>query len=271
MLGCKALAFSQFRLNRDAHASDSDTRLMCGCLIVAAVALAAPPAAARIVRTTPPPSDTWNPLLPLTLGTSVEFESKKDENEYKCPFLVEYNFNKYLKLTIEPAFVYIQSKSPDVRTVHGAGDTEFSVEYEFSHERRYLPSVTGQVIVRSPTGSNPNLGSPGFDYGGALIFTKDFIFADADLTLAYTKSGDREQPDIFEVALATEIPLGRHFYLIGELVETIEMGRRRNHTEGTLGIGWHVTEQFKVETGLLIRDDGTYQGIVGFEWSFAGH
>ena len=44
-----------------------------------------------------------------------------------------------------------------------------------------------------------------------------------DLRLPYTHSGDSQQGDTLELSLASEIPLGRRFYGIVEVVYTFSL------------------------------------------------
>ena len=114
---------------------------------------AIPTAFARILRTLPPPSATWNPLVPFTIGSGVEFETNREQTQYDFPMVFEYNFSQTLKLNVEPNFTYVIGKAKDVRTVGGFADLETSVEYEFLRERRYRPALTvrPQVVERERT------------------------------------------------------------------------------------------------------------------------
>jgi hypothetical protein len=234
------------------------------------VLVLAPSALARITRANVPPSETWSPLLPLTIGQSFEFETNREQSEYAFPLLVEYNFSEYFKVTIEPNFSVIDSKSADVRSIGGLGDLETAFEWEFIHERRYRPGVTLQGGVRWPTHRDPDLGNPGQDYFVGFIFSKDFVFADVDLTFVYTWSGDPEEQDTLEVALTAEIPLNKYWTIEAEIDQTYHLRGGGADTEATLGLAWHVTEQLKLEVGGLLRDDGSWQFLAAWEWSFSG-
>src|SRR5262245_63567024 len=67
------------------------------------------PAAARILRTGPTPLEQWNPLVALTIGSSVEYERSSDQSQLEFPFFVEYIFISELRLTIEPSIILIES------------------------------------------------------------------------------------------------------------------------------------------------------------------
>ena len=96
------------------------------------------------------------------------------------------SFSEQLKLNIEPNFVQIVAKSKDARTVGGLGDLETSVEYEFLRERRYRPALGVQGLIKWPTATDPDLGTPGHGYSLGLIATKDFVYFNADINLLYT-------------------------------------------------------------------------------------
>jgi hypothetical protein len=239
------------------------------------------PADAQILtRTTQRPSENWNPTLPLTIGAALEFETNKEESAYNFPLLVEYNFSESVKLSLEPTFVYVRAKTKDVQTVGGAGDLETSLEWEFLHERRYRPALTAVGVVKWPTASSVDLGTPNWDYGIGSIASKDLVLIDLDVGLLYTFSGDPDQQDTLEISIAGEYPL-RHtlaieFETVGSLGKDILFGQSTNvggggfNLEGTVGLGWLVTRYLKLEGGVTLRDDGTQQYTFGWVYSLAG-
>ena len=218
---------------------------------------------------------TWAPLLRLTVGGGFEFQVDDEQAEYDFPLLLEYNFSEMLKLTIEPEFVYIDSDSKEVDSVGGVGDTETSIEWEFLRERRYRPALTAVGLIKWPTATNSELGDPGYDYSPGLIVSKDLVYLDVDLSALYTFSGDPDQQDTVELAAAAEIPLNAKFDLLAEVVGTIETGygapgRAVNELEGTVGCAWQATPYLRLEQGISISTDGTWQLLFAWEWSFAG-
>lgn len=256
-------------------------------LIVAAALLASSsPAFARILRTRPSPSATWDPWFPLTIGSGVEFETDKNQSQYDFPFLLEYSFTQTLKLTVEPLVSHIAARAKDIRTVTGVNDLETSLEYEFLRERRYRPALTAEGVIRWPTHTDPDLGNPSRDYSLGIIASKDLVFLDVDLTALYTFVGNPQERDTFEVALAALVPLNHKFDLEGEVVHAFGTGGIRGQpgtlsgagggatgadlTEGTIGVAWHVSKRLKVESGGIIRSDGTWQIVFAWEFSFAG-
>ena len=247
------------------------TRLPWSILIVASLVATAQPVSARILTTKPTPSETWNPILPLTIGGGFEFQTDRQQSEYDFPMLLEYNFSEQLKATVEPNFVYIESKSTNVTSVGGVGDLETSMEWEFLRERRFRPALTLEGIIKWPTAAHPDLGSPGRDYSLGLIASKDLVFVDVDLGVRYTSIGDPQGHDNFEVTVAGELPLNHFWSLEGESVTAIETGHGgRTDTEGTVGVLWHATKHLKLEVGGTLKSDGTWQVISAWEWSFAG-
>ncbi len=111
-------------------------------LLVASGVLSVCSSSARILRTRQTPSERWDAWLPLTIGSSIEFETNGEQSQTEFPMFVEYNFTQNLKLTVEPTVVRINPKAKDERTITGLGDLETELEYEFVRERRYRPALT---------------------------------------------------------------------------------------------------------------------------------
>ena len=156
------------------------TKLTWSILILAGMLATVRPVSAQILtRSTIRPSESWSPLLPLTIGGGFEFQQDHGETEYNFPLLVEYNFTEYVKVSIEPNVTYLETK--DNQSIVGVGDLETSLEWEFLRERRYRPALTAVGVIKYPTASHPDLGSPGWDYGLGLVASKDFVFFDVDL------------------------------------------------------------------------------------------
>src|SRR5262245_23962652 len=80
-------------------------------LIVLSMVAVTQPVSAKILSTRPPPSETWSPLLSLTIGGGFEFETDSERSKYEFPMLVEYNFTEAIRASIEPTVVYVDSKS----------------------------------------------------------------------------------------------------------------------------------------------------------------
>jgi len=256
---------------------------------VAGLVLAAAPASARIVKSSPPPSENWG-LLPLTIGSGFEFETDSEQSEYDFPMLIEYNFTEWLKLTVEPNIVYIESNTEDVKTVSGFGDLETSLEYEFLHERRYRPAFTALGLIKWPTATHEDIGTKNRDYSLGLIASKDFVRFDLDLNIVYTFVGDAESENTLELSLAGEWPLNYRFDLIGEVVAAIGTGGIRaagtlgglgpsepggpsgmgTEMEGTMGLAYHVNKFLKLEAGLTLKSGWQPQVVCAWEYSFSG-
>lgn len=250
--------------------------------------LVAQPVGARILKTRKTPSSTWSPWSSLVIGSGLEFQTNSQETDYDYPFLLEYNFTEQLKLSLEPNFVSIAAKAKDARTVSGVGDLETTVEYEFLRERRYRPALGVEGVIKWPTASDPDLGTPGHDYSLGLIASKDFVYFDVDLNVLYTSVGGPAQQDNLQIALAAEWPLNHRFDLIAEVVTTIGSGGVRgqgsivglgraqegrgvgNESEGTLGFAWHANKYLKFEQGVIYKSDHSWQFVVAWEWSFGG-
>ena len=211
--------------------------------------------------------------MSLIVGGGFEFETDHGRSEYNFPLLVEYNFTERLRATLEPTVAYIDSKSPDVRSVGGWGDLETSMQWEFLRERRYRPALTLDGIIKWPTATKPDLGDPGRDYSLGVIASKDFVYLDIDLGLHYTSVGDSEAHDNFELTVAGEWPLpwNHRLSVLMESATTFETGRSgRTATEGTAGLAWRVNSFLKLEGGGTVRSDGTWQVVFAWEWNFGG-
>ena len=240
-------------------------------LIVAGLLAFARPVSARLLSTKPSPSETWSPLLSLTVGGGFEFETDRELSEYDFPLLVEYNFTERLRASLEPNFVYIQSKSTNVASGGGLGDLETSMQWEFLRERRYRPALTLEGIIKWPTATSSEFGDPGRDYSLGVIASKDFVYVDVDLGLRYTSIGDPETDDNFELTVAGEWPLNHRLSVLMESATTFETGRSgRTETEGTAGLAWRVNSHLTLEGGGTLHSDGTWQVIFAWEWNFAG-
>jgi len=253
---------------------------------VAAVFIAVAHAPARILHTKIPPSETWDPWLPFTLGSGVEYERDSEQRQLDFPMLLEYNFTQTLKLTVEPNIVYILPKRKGVREVGAFGDLETTVEYEFLRERRYRPGLTALGSIRWPTATDRDVGDPGRDYSLGLIASKDLVFVDVDLSAIYTFVGGRQSQDAVEISAAGNWHVNHFFDIEGEVVHTFGAGgihgragslsgigtggRGIDLTEGTLGVAWHITKRLKIEQGGILRSDGTWQVVFAWEFSFAG-
>ena len=172
--------------------------------------LCAVPVQARVLSTRPNPSETFSPLLSLTVGGGVEYESDR----WEFPFLIEYNFTEQLRLTVEPKLVSDEPR-------FGWGDLETTVGWEFLRERRYRPALSVEGTIRWPTASEPELGDPGRDYTIGLVASKDMVFADVDVTVSYTSIGDASERDEVELAAAGEVPLRNRWALLLESVTKI--------------------------------------------------
>ncbi len=220
----------------------------------------AAPVYARILTTRPTPSETWNPVLALTVGGGVEYEPDR----YEFPLLVEYNVTEQLRLGVEPLVVYDPPAA-------GWGDVETTVGWEFLRERRYRPALTAEGIVKWPTATHAELGDPGYDYSIGLIASKDFVFFETDLGLHYTSVGEEGEHDVVELTVAAEVPLNHRVSVLLESVTDLETGQRgRRNTEGTVGLSWRVNEYLKLEAGGTLESDGTWKVIFAWEWNFAG-
>jgi len=250
-------------------------RAALSVLVVAAGALAGARAGfaqSTIYKTRKSASSTWSPVLPLTIGSGFEFETNEEKTEWGFPVLIQYNFTETLQVSLEPEFGHIKGKDGDVRTVGGLGDLETSVDWEFFRERRWTPALGLEGTIRWPTASHPDLGERNHDYSVGLVISKDLALFEVDSNVIYTFSGDPDQPSGLEISIAAEYPLTRWVELDAEFVQTIDTGPRQRERprEVTFGIGWHVNSFLTIEYGTQLNSDGTWQELLGWQYSFGG-
>lgn len=250
---------------------------LAGIVMAVCLLAAVQPVAARITRINPRPSETFSPILPLTLGGGVEWQQDSATTQWDFPFLFEYTFSEQFKIIIEPNYSYIKPRlaDKDLRTVNGFGDLETFFEYEFLRERRYRPALTLEGGVKWPSASDPDLGDPGTNYSIGLIASKDFVYFDLDLEALYTFIGNPAERDLLELSPAIEVPLNYRFDFIAEVVESIRTGAHIEDASGgefeaTVGFAWHANKYLKLEQGVVFKERGEYQIVFAWEYSFAG-
>lgn len=210
--------------------------------------------------------------LPFVLATGVEYESNADETLIDVPLLLQYSFSPWLQATIETAGTHIRTKGDNASSVTGLDDIETSVEYEFLRERRSRPSLTAFGGIKWPTATQADIGAPGTDYSAGLIATKEFDFFEVDVNAIYTLSGD-DRKDLLELPIAVEIPLNHRLSVALEVAPTFDMGKGgegSSQTEYTLGGLWRASDFSTIEGGVVVRNDSSWQIVVGWQYSFAG-
>lgn len=246
-----------------------------GFLVVLGVVAGAQPGVAQstIYKTRKSASSTWSPVLPLTIGSAFEYELNNDQTDWGFPILIQYNFTEFLQVSVEPSFGHIKGKTEDVRTVGGVGDLDTSIDWEFLRERRWTPALGLEGTVRWPTASDPDLGNRNHDYSVGLVLSKDCVFFDLDSNVIYTFSGDRDVQSKLEISLAAQYPVSRRLEIDAEFVQAIETGpgRSRTPSEVTFGFGWNFNPFLTMEYGTQVRSDGTWQELLGFQYSFGGN
>jgi hypothetical protein len=237
-------------------------------LLLVCFCVAAAPASARITRSRPAPTQTWSPLTPITIGSSFEYESNDEGNEFHLPAFFEYNFTERFRANLEIEFARTHSNvDPEVPRAEGLGDLETAVDYEFLRERRYSPALTATVFARWPTATDEDVGEPGTDYGLGITASKDFIYFDLDLEVRHAFATSPELGDSTEVSLSGESRLSRRFDLIAEVVKVLA---DEDEFESTVGLAWHPSKFLTIESGVTRKNDGTNQFILAWEYSFAG-
>jgi hypothetical protein len=248
---------------------------------------AAPPARAVILKTRRPHQYKE---LELTLGSGLEYETDGEETEYGFPFLVEYGFTRMLKVSVEPSYVVVRKKNGG--SISGLGDLETTVSCEFPTERRYRPGLALEGVVKWPTARAGDLGTGEFDYSLGAIVSKELVPFDFDLNAVYTFIGDPpgvNLRDTFEASLAAEwhlttlldieaefvtsVGAGGHFHgqpgSLGGLANLGGPEQGQSESEGTLGLAEHLSDRLKLEEGMILKSDGSWQAVVGWEFDFA--
>ncbi|TMQ63791.1 MAG: hypothetical protein E6K79_09095 [Candidatus Eisenbacteria bacterium] len=262
-------------------------RTVAGSFLAAAILVTtAAPAGAEIVNTKRPGQ---NKGLALTVGSGLEYETDGEEAQYGFPFLVEYGFTEMLKLSVEPSYVVVRKKDGD--SITGPGDLEATVTWEFPTERRYLPGFALEGVVKFPTARRGDLGTGEADYSIGAIVTKELVPFDLDLNAVYTFVGSPpgvHLQNTFEASLAAEWHLTTVLDIEAEVVTSTGAGGRfhgqagslgslaniggavlgQSESEGTLGFAEHLSDRFELEEGMILKSDGSWQAVAGWEFDF---
>ena len=251
-------------------------RVSGGLALAACVFAFVTPASAQstVFRTRRSASSSWNPVLPLTFGVGVDFEHGGDQKELAVPWLVEYNFTQWVRVTAEWGVKFVNSTDPEIGHAKGLEDLETGVDFEFLHERRYTPSLTLVGLIKWPTATDEDVGDPGTDYSVGFTAAKDCVYFELESNLLYTYASDPELPNLMELAIASTYPLNYKWELQLEGAFTFGVsGANRSdgdESEGTFGFSWQITPFQSLESGVLYKDDGAWGVSVGWEYSFGG-
>ena len=257
--------------------------------MAAALLMAAAPAGARILKTRRPGQYQE---LALTVGSGFEYETDSEESEYGYPFLLEYGLTEALQLSVEPSFVAIRSKPGQLGdNASGLGDLETTLEWEFLSERRYRPGLTGVGTVKWPTAADPLIGTRETDYSLGVDVSKEFVRCDLDLNGIYTFVGSPPGVPLdntLEFSLAAEWHLTSGLDLEAEAVTAAGASGRfhgapgtlggfgnlggpeqgQSESEFTLGLAELLGQHLKLEEGAIVKSDGSWQAVFGWEWDF---
>jgi len=228
-------------------------------------------AQSTVLRTRRPPSEIGSALHPLTIGAAIEVAPDSGESIYNLPLTIDYSLSRSALIHVEPNFVYLDRKQGGGDS-GGLGDLEASLDVEFLPERRFTPSATAQLGTRLPTASRAALGDPGVDLLLGLGLDKDLVFFEMGASLVYSFATSARSQDTFEASLAVEIPVRERFAVEAELVQTTGIGGRQGEdlSEGTVAWAWRANPFATLEQGLTFASDGTWEVILGFQYSFAG-
>ena len=260
--------------------------LAASLLVTVLMAAIAVPAGAKILKTRRPGQYQE---LALTVGSGFEYETDGEESEYGFPFLAEYGLTKLLKLSVEPSYILVRKKNGG--RLRGPGDFETTLTCEFPTERRYRPGLALEGTVKWPTARRGDLGTGKSDYSLGTIVSKEFVRFDLDLNAIYTFVGSPpgvHLKNTFEASLAIEWHLTPLLDLESEVVSAAGAGGRFRGTPGglggfanlggpeqgqvesevTLGLAERLSERLKLEEGMILKSDGSWQTVVGWEFDF---
>ena len=268
------------------HSASGTRMLLCCSLMLVGIFLTAIPLSARILKTRTAQTEAYDAELPLTIGSSFEFQADSEEKEYGFPFFAEWAFTEELKLTVEPKYVVIRSKTAD--PVNAWEDLETALEYEALAETRNWPAFALEGIVKWPTGTNDQISSGKADYTIGGIVSKELGPMDVDTNIDYTFIGSPpglKLKDILEISFSAEWHLNPTIDLVGEVVWSSGGGfsgkpgtigydasdqNSGSEAEVTFGAAEHLSKYLKLEQGVTLVTDGSWQGVIAWEYAFSG-
>jgi hypothetical protein len=260
------------------------------CVLTAIILLPAPPASAKILKTLRQALQSQERTF--TVGSGLEFQTDSEGSEYDFPLLFEYTLTDKLKLTVEPNSTYIRKKTHG--SIAGFGEMETSLTCDFYAERRYRPGLSALGLVKWPTATHAELGTGKTDYSLGIIASMAFVHADMDFNVLYTFVGSPpgvHLQNTVEVSLSSEWHMNSTLDMEGELGAVIGsgsgfhgqpgtiggLGRRSgapeeggNEISATLGIAEHLSEFLKLEQGVIVFTDGSWQVVFAWEWDSGG-
>jgi hypothetical protein len=256
-------------------------------LAVTITLLSAAPASAKILKTIKQALESQEQSF--TIGSGLEFQTDSGESEFDFPLLAEYGITEWLKFSIEPSLIYIRRGSGPVA---GIGDMETSVTYDFLAERRYRPGLSALGVVKWPIATNAELTTGKADYSLGLVASMAFVHADFDFNALYTFVGSPRGTHLknaSEFSLSTEWHLNRMIDLEGEFDAVTGSGGSRansgafgglasvrkselseNEVSATLGVAEFLGKCLKLEEGVIVWPDGSWQAVLAWEWAFGG-
>lgn len=262
--------------------------VLAGCALALIVVTAGvSPATAKIVKTRRVGQPS--PGLGFTLGTGFEYQNDGEQTEYGVPMLLEWALTSRISLTAEPAFISIHSTNG--ASISGWDDLETNLRVELVPERRYRPGFALEGGIKFPTATQSEIGTGLTDYALGAIATKEFVQAELGLNVVYSHVGlpaEGRVQNTVQLSMATEWHLTPTLDLTGELLTTQGIGALRGRAgralpgggginvpgrgagevESTLGFAHHFGKRLKLEEGVVVQTDGTWQAVFAWEWDF---
>jgi len=265
--------------------SGSETRMLLRCgLLFVGIFLSVTLLNAKILKTRNVRT-TYGARLPLTIGLALEYQADSEESEYGFPFYTEWAFSDALQLSIEPNYARIHSKTGG--SVNGWGDIETCLIYEILPETRRRPAFAVEGLIKWPTTNDQRRSSGEMDYTIGGIVSKELGPVDLDANVDYTfvgsPSGVRLKNRI-EISLSAEWHLSPTLDIEGELVGSsggfsgkpgtiggsVGTPEQTNSLEGVIGLAERLGRHLKLEEGIVVVSDGSWQAVIAWEWAFSG-
>ncbi len=138
-------------------------------------------------------------------------------------------------------------------------------------------------MIKWPTATRDEFGTGRIDYSLGLVVGKSFAHFDLDGNIFYTIVGNSSLNDFrntIEAGLNMELPLSEIFDLVGEVHAINAAGRTHGQSSTisgisnrdaeseisfTIGVAESITDAFRLEQGLTLQLDGSWQAIVAWE------
>lgn len=250
-------------------------------LVVLLLPMLATTACARLLKSIGKTLDSQEQSF--TIGSGLDYQKDDEETEYDLSLVLEYGFLDNLTIASEPNYIHL-ARVEDTNA-SGFGELEVSLSYNILEAEDRHPGLSSLALVKLPTASSEELGTGGTDLTLGLSISQDFGKADADISALYTFVGS---PPGATLQNSIEFILAGEWYasdLISLVVEAAAIdGAGRSHAQSgsiqglagreggserslTFGVTEHLSDEFKLEQGIVYVLDGTVQAVLAWEWT----